>query len=273
MKEYEEQNVNTLVNMNSSLIELILLSQKRTKIFLFLKEDPKTITEIREFLHLSSVAVLPQLKILRENSLVMKKRDVYSLTPLGLAIAGRLQPMIDLTKVFGIQYDYWASHAIECIPAPFLKRIGDLSDRTFSKQPGNTHLYEIHKEFVENFMKAKKLSGIVSIFHPSHISLFFNFVKMGKDISIIMTPQIHERMKEDFGALLDESLKFENANLFVCREKIEFNFSVTDILFFLTLPFSDGTYDLQSRVMGFDPVSLQWGEDLFSYYREISDKV
>jgi predicted transcriptional regulator len=259
--------------MNSPLIELIFLSQKRTKIFLFLKENPKTITEIREFLHMSSVAVLPQLKILRENSLVIKRRDVYSLTPLGIAIAGKLQPMVDLIKIFGNRYDYWANHAIECIPAPFLKRIGDLSDCTFSEHPGNTHLYEIHKEFVGNFKKAKKLSGVVSIFHPSHISLFFNFVKMGRDISIIMTPQIYERMTKDFGAMLNESLKFENASLYVCREKIEFNLSVTDRLLFLTLPFSDGTYDLQSRVMCFDPVALQWGEDLFSYFRDISDKI
>jgi predicted transcriptional regulator len=164
--------------MNSSLLELVFLSQKRTQILLFLKENPKAITEIREFLHMSSVAILPQLKILRENSLVIKKGDIYSLTPLGIAIAGRIQPMVDLIKVFGTQYEYWANHAIECIPAPFLKRIGDLSECTFSEHLCNTHLYEIHKEFVENFMKAKKLSGIVSIFHPSHLSLFFNFVKM-----------------------------------------------------------------------------------------------
>ena len=189
--------------MNSSLLELIFLSQKRTTILLFLKDNPKTIAEIREFLHLSSVAVLPQLKILRENSLVIKKGDVYSLSLLGIAIAGRLQPMVDLIKILGNQYNYWANHAIECIPDPFLKRIGDLSDCTFSEHPSNTHLYEIHKEFVENFKKTKKLSGIVSIFHPSHLSLFFNFVKMGRDISIIITPQIYERMKKDFGAMLN----------------------------------------------------------------------
>jgi predicted transcriptional regulator len=256
--------------MNGSFIELVFLSQKRTQIILFLKENPKTIAEIREFLHLSSVAVLPQLKILRDNSLVIKKGDVYSLSPLGIAIAGRIQPMVDLIKVFGTQYDYWANHAIECIPAPFLERIGDISDCTFSETPGNSHLFEIHKEFVENFEKSKKLSGIVSIFHPSHLSLFFNFVKMGRDISIIVTPQIYERIKKDFGAMLNESSKFENARLYVCSEKIELNFSVTDRFFFLTLPFSDGTFDHQSRVMCFDPVALQWGEDLFSYYRDIS---
>ena len=259
--------------MNRSLLELIFISQKRTRILLFLKENPKTIGQIREFLHLSSVAVLPQLKILRENSLVIKKGDVYSLSPLGIAIAGRMQSMVDLIKVFGTLYDYWANHAIECVPAPFLERLGDLSNCTFSEPLDNMHLFEIHKEFVENLEKSEKLRGVISIFHPSHISLFFSFVKKGRDISVVITPQLYERIKKDFGAALNESSKFENASLYVCSEKIEFNFSVTDRLLFLTLPFSNGTYDLQSRVMCFDPVALQWGEDLFSYYRDISDKI
>lgn len=259
--------------MNGSLNDLIFLSQKRIHILLFLKESPKAITEIREFMHTSSVSILPQLRILRENSLVIKKGNVYSLTPLGTAIAARLQPMADLIKIFGNNYGFWANHAIECIPSPFLRRIGELSDCVFPEHPGNSHLFEINKEFVENLKEAKKLSGVVSIFHPSHISLFFDFVKMGRDISVIITPQIYERMKEEFGVLLNKSFNFENANLYVCRENIKFNFSVTDRLFFLTLPFADGTYDLQNRVISFDTAAFQWGEDLFSYYRDISDKV
>jgi predicted transcriptional regulator len=256
--------------MNSSFLELALLSQKRTQIILFLKENPKTIAEIREFLNLSSVAVLPQLKILRENSLVIKKGNVYSLSPLGVAVAGRIQPMIDLIKVFGTQFDYWANHAIECIPAPFLERIGDLSDCTFSEPPGMVHLFEIHKDFVENLEKSKKLRSVVYIFHPSHISLFFSFVKQGRDISIIITPQVYERIKKDFGTALNEYSRFENVSLYICSEKIELNFAVTDRFLFLSLPFSDGTFDHQSKILGFDPVALQWGEDLFSYYRDIS---
>jgi predicted transcriptional regulator len=150
--------------MNRYFLELALLSQKRTQIILFLNKSPKTIAEIREFLHLSSVAVLPHLKKLRENFLVIKKGNVYSLSPLGIAIAGRIQSMVDLIKVFGAQYDYWANHAIECIPIPFLKRIGDLSDCTFSEPPGMVHLFEIHTDFVENLEKSKKLRGVIYIF-------------------------------------------------------------------------------------------------------------
>ena len=78
--------------------------------------------------------------------------------------------------------------------------------------------------------------------------------------------------KKDFGAALNESSKFENASLYVCSEKIELNYAVTDRFLFLNLPFSDGTYDRQRKILCFDPVALQWGEDLFSYYKDISDK-
>jgi len=39
------------------------------------------------------------------------------------------------------------------------------------------------------------------------------------------------------------------------------------------LPFSDGSFDYKEDVMWFDPVAIQWGEDLFAYYRDISDKI
>jgi predicted transcriptional regulator len=259
--------------MDSAVLELIFLSKKRTDILLFLKEGPKTIAEINEYLNLSSVAVLPQLKKLRDNSLILKKKNVYSLSPLGIATVGRAQPMIDLLNVFGTQYDYWTSHAVECIPAPFLKRIGDLSNCTFSEPPDKTCLFEPHKEFIENLKKSNEISGIASIFHPSYPSFFLGLTKMGIDVSIIVTSQVFERLREEFKDILREFLKFENGNLYVCSQKIEFSYVVTDRFISLSLPFSDGTYDHQRDILCFDSAAIQWGEDLFAHYRDISEKI
>ena len=258
--------------MNIQLLELIFLSEKRKDLLLFLKEGPKTIAGIKTYLNLSSVAVLPQLKKLRENSLVIKKGDVYSLSPLGTAIVGRMQSIVDVLKVFETEYDYWANHAIECMPAPFLRRIGELSNCMLSQPPDRTRLFESHREFVENLEKSKKMSGIFSIFHP-YISSYINFTKMGRDTSIIVTSQVYERMKEEFEAELRESFKHENGSLYICR-KIDLSYMVvTDKFLSLSLPFSDGTYDYQRAILCFDPAALKWGEDLFAYYGDISDKV
>lgn len=259
--------------MSSSFLELIVLSQKRKEILLFLKENPKTILEIKEFLNLSSVAVLPQLKKLRENSLIIKKGETYSLSPLGIAIVSRLQPIVDLLKVFGTEYNYWENHAIECIPTPFLKRIGELSSFKLSQPPDKTRLFDLHMECVENIKKSNKICGVFSFFHPSYLSFYTDFIKMKKNVSIIVTPNIYERIKKEFGDILRESFKFGNASFYVCSKEIELSYLVTDIFLSLTLPFSDGSFDYQRDVLSFDPPALKWGEELFAYYTEMSDKI
>lgn len=259
--------------MDSPFLELIFLSEKRKDLLLFLKDGPKSISEIKESLNVGLVAILPQLKKLRENSLILKTGDVYSLSPLGIAVAGRMQPMIDVLTVFGSKYEYWASHAVESIPDPLRKRIGELANCTFSEPPDRTHLFEPHREFVENLMKSKKINGIASIFHPLYPSLFLTFAKKGAEISILVTRPVYERIKEEYGAELGEFLKFKNASFYVCSKKIELSHVVTDRFLSLTLPFSDGNFDHKEDVLCFDPIALQWGEDLFTYYRSISDKV
>lgn len=259
--------------MNCQLLELIFLSEKRKNLILFLKDGPKSISEIKESLNVGLVAILPQLKKLRESSLVLKAGDVYNLSPLGIAVAGKMQPMIDVLNVFGSKYEYWANHAVESIPDPLRKRIGELANCTFSEPPDRTRLFEPHREFVENLMKSKKINGIASIFHPLYPSLFLTFAKEGAEISILVTRPVYERTKTEYGTELGEFLKLENASFYVCDGRIELSHVVTDRFLSLTLPFSDGTFDHKEDVLCFDPVALQWGEDLFAYYRNISHRI
>ena len=134
---------------------------------------------LKKQLNVGPVAILPQLKKLRENSLILKTGDVYSLSPLGIAVAGRMQAMVDVLNVFGSKYDYWANHAVECIPAPLRKRIGELANCTFSEPPDRTRLFEPHREFVENLMNIKKNKWHCLYFSPSLSISFPDFCKKG----------------------------------------------------------------------------------------------
>lgn len=259
--------------MNIPLLELIFFSEKRKDLLLFLKGGPKTIEEIKISLNEGLIAILPHLKKLRENSLVLKNKNIYSLSPLGIAVASRMQEMVDLLNVFGSKYEYWANHGVEYIPNDLRKRIGELSKCTFSKPPDKTRLFEPHREFVENLKNSNRIRGTACIFHPLYPSLFLMFVKMGMEVSIVVTPLVYQRTKEEYGAELQEFLKFEKANFYICKEKLEIAHVITDTFLSLTLPFSDGTYDHKEDVLCFDPVGLKWGEDLFEYYKNLSDKV
>ncbi len=260
-------------NMDIQLLELIFLSEKRKELLLFLRGGPKTIAEIKSHLNVGAVAILPQLKKLRENSLVIKKGDVYSLSPLGIAIAGTMQSLVNLLSVFENRYDYWASHSVGCIPTSLRRRIEELSNYTFSESHDRTRLFEPHREFVENIRKSKKASGISSIFHPLYPSLFLNFAKMGINVSIVVTLPVYKRIKEEFAAELSEFIKLENASFYICSKKIEFSYAVTDQFLSLCLPFSDGRFDYKEDVMCFDSAAIQWGEDLFAYYMDRSEKI
>ncbi len=259
--------------MDIQLLELIFLSEKRKELLLFLREGPKTIAEIKTHLDVGAVAILPQLKKLRENSLVVKKGDVYSLSPLGISIAGTMQSMVNLLSVFENRYDYWASHSVGCLPIPLRRRIGELSSYTFSESHDGTRLFEPHREFVENIRKSKKVSGISSIFHPIYPSLFLDFAKKGMNVSILVTLPVYKRIKEEFTTELSEFIKFENTSFYVCSKKIEFSYAVTDRFLSLSLPFPDGRFDYKEDVMCFDTAAIQWGEDLFAHYRDISEKI
>jgi predicted transcriptional regulator len=259
--------------MNSPLLELIFLSEKRKDLLLYLKEGPKNIEEIKKYLNSNAVAVLPQIKKLRDNSLVFKKEDSYILSPLGIALAERMQAMTSLLNVFGNNYQFWTSHSIECLPASFRSRIGDLENSTLSEPPDWTHLFEPHREFIEKLSISRKINGISSIFFPLYPSLFLSFAKNGADVSLLVTDPVYERLTGEYNTDLREFLSLENTCLYVCNKKIEFSHVVTEKFLSLSLPFSNGTYDHTHEVMCFTPVALEWGEDLFAYYRDRSKKI
>lgn len=259
--------------MDSPLLELIFFSEKRKDLLLFLKEGPKTIEELKKHLNSSAVAILPQIKKLRDNSLVFKTENFYILSPLGIAVAERMQAMTSLLNVFGNHYEFWAVHAVECFPASFRSRIGDLENCTLSEPPDWTHLFEPHREFVEKLSVSGKINGISSVFFPLYPSLFLSFAKKGVEVSLLVTRAVYDRISGEYITDLREFLNLENTCFYVSDEKIEFSHVVTDKFLSLSLPFSNGAYDHTQDVLGFDPAALKWGEDLFAYYRDRSKKI
>ena len=116
-------------------------------------------------------------------------------------------------------------------------------------------------------------SGICSIFNPLFTSSFRPLLDKGIEVSILVTPQVYERLKKEFGANLREFFTFGSTSFYVCPEKIEFTHVVTDRFLSLTLPFLDGTYDPGQHIFCFDSAAIRWGEDLFAYYRDRSEKI
>lgn len=93
MKKYIS-TVLTVGIMRSNLITILLSSEKRTDLLLLLKEKPRTIEEINNELDTNSVAILPQLKKLKENGLVIQEEKIYELSLLGKIIVRKMESLV-----------------------------------------------------------------------------------------------------------------------------------------------------------------------------------
>lgn len=80
--------------MRSNLITILLSSEKRTDLLLLLKEKPRTIEEINNELNTNSVAILPQLKKLKEKGLVIQEEKIYELSILGKIIVRKVESLV-----------------------------------------------------------------------------------------------------------------------------------------------------------------------------------
>ncbi|AKB57344.1 Transcriptional regulator, ArsR family [Methanosarcina barkeri 227] len=80
--------------MRSNLITILLSSEKRTDLLLLLKEKPRTIEEINNELNTNSVAILPQLKKLKEKGLVIQEEKIYELSLIGKIIVRKMESLV-----------------------------------------------------------------------------------------------------------------------------------------------------------------------------------
>ena len=83
----------------TTMIDLLLRSDKRRKILLFLKEGPKNIEEITALLGSSCTAVLPQMKKLIEKGLVRQENKIYRLTTVAMKHTEKLVPLLGTIEV------------------------------------------------------------------------------------------------------------------------------------------------------------------------------
>jgi predicted transcriptional regulator len=91
--------------MRSSLITVLLSSEKRTELLLLLKDKPRTIEEINNELNTNSVAILPQLKKLKENGLVIQEDRIYDLSLLGRIIVRKMESLVKTFRQLEDNYD------------------------------------------------------------------------------------------------------------------------------------------------------------------------
>lgn len=260
--------------MNPGLLDLILFSEKRKDFLLLLKEGPRNIEEILEKLQVPRTALLPQIKKLKEEDLVIHEDGVYRLSMIGETIVEKMQPLLDTLAVFEKNEDFWANRKLASIPPYLIKRIGNLGDYRLI-EPDLSYTFDLNPEFVKHLSNSSCIYMFFSYFHPQFPALFLSLARKGIEISLIMSEAVYLRLVDDFRKEGKEFLQMENASLFILDNKrieIPAVIASTDRIMTLGLFNENDRFDNQ-YIISFEHGAIKWGEELFKYYRDMCREI
>jgi predicted transcriptional regulator len=258
--------------MELQLIDTIFFSDKRKNLLLLLKNGPKTIEEIKTELEVSSSPIMAQIRILLKDGLLVQKDDSYELSIKGKLIVPKMEPLLSTFKVFDDNHDYWARQNLRILPPHLLDRIGELGPCK-ELVPERTHIFDYPPEIMNPLYRSKTVVEISSFFRPGYPSLYLDLAKRGIKVSLVLERSIYRKLVSDYRKEVEEFINMENACLFVCDDKIELASSiVTDRFISLSMISKDGRY-YNHEMVSFEKSALKWGEDLFYYYRDMSEQI
>lgn len=255
----------------SGLLSILTFSEKRKDILFLLQENPRTLSEIKDYFDVKSPEILPRLKEMESANLIIRQEGMYRLTPLGKVSAIHYKPLLDTLTAIETNEIFWRDHDLAAIPDLLLNRIQELKECRVVRDE-QEHIYDTHKAFMENVRASTHFVGFSSIFLPSHPTMFLDLARRNIPTSIILTPNVFFKIKSEHGTEIEEFLKFKHTGLYV-YDNAKVAFVVTDRFLSLSLFFKNGTFDPRNDLIGFDSSSIKWGEELFKYYKENSIEI
>ncbi|WP_292466604.1 winged helix-turn-helix domain-containing protein [Methanolobus sp.] len=258
--------------MKTSLINTVWFSEKRKNLLLLLYEGERDLEQIKKSLNVTTRSIMPQIKTLKNNNLIMQEQDQFSLTTIGKTIIKNMLPFLCTSRIIEENKDFWASRNFDAIPPHLFSKIRYLG-HYFLIEPDINHMFELPREFVDNIPKSKSIMTFVSYLHPMFLSLYLKAAQSGAKISLFVSEVALEKMKNEYFEQFNELMKMTNATLFLCKENPKIPMvTVTDWFSYICLFNDEGRYDHRD-IISFDESSLKWCNELFDYYRTNSEKL
>lgn len=101
----------------------------------------KTIEEIIDTLNVNPTGMLPQIKKLKDEHLVLQEDREYRLTPLADILVEKMEPLLDTLQVIEENAGYWQERDLTALPREFLERLNELKSY-FIVRPDPDNIFE-----------------------------------------------------------------------------------------------------------------------------------
>jgi len=260
--------------MKLQLVNLLLFSDKRKNFLLLLAEGPRDIDGILDLLQVSRISLLPHIKKLKEEGLIVQNGEVYSLSIIGDILVKKARSLLDVASTFEENDFFWSNRKLDSIPFHLLKRMGDLKGSQLL-EPGLTHGFDLFPELINYFIVSSKVMLLFSYFNPHIPSFSLELAKRDIQVQLIFSRDSFDRFSGDFRNTGEKILAKKNASLFVYAGdplEIPALIAISESALLLGFFNKNGRFEGQ-HLLNFEPRALSWGKELFEYYMERSEKV
>lgn len=260
--------------MKLELINLLLFSDKRKNFLRLLADGPKYIYDVISILQIPRISLLPQIKKLKEEGLIVQEGDLCRLSAIGNILIKKAQPLLDTIDLFEKNEYFWSQRKLDTIPFSFLKRIGVLKCCQLV-EPGIDNLSDLFPKSVGYFGESAKVMLLFSNFHPRIPSFSLELAKKGFELRLILNKDSFERFCKDFRIEGEIILAQANATIFVRTEEtteIPAGIALTENKLLLGLYNKKGKFEGQ-YILSSESSALNWGKGLFEYYIEGSRRI
>ncbi|AKB19148.1 MULTISPECIES: winged helix-turn-helix domain-containing protein [unclassified Methanosarcina] len=260
--------------MKLQLVNLLLFSDKRKNFLLLLAEGPRNIDEILYLLQVPRISLLPHIKKLKEEGLIVQKGDVYCLSIIGNILVKKTRLLLDTASVFEENDYFWSYRKLDSVPFHLLKRIGEIK-RSQLVELKLTHGFDLFPELINHFIGSSKVMLLFSYFHPQIPSFSLELAKKDVKVQLILSRGSFDRFSGDFRDTGEKILEKKNASIFVrSGSPLESPslIAISENALLIGFFNKKGQFEGQC-LLSFEPCALIWGKELFEYYLERSEKI
>ena len=247
------------------LIDVIFASEKRKNVLLMLKDGPQEMAVILEELDTNRPALLPQIRILEEHSLVYQSGDSYGLTTIGKIVVDEMKPFLDTIESLNKHSDYLSTHNTESIPDYLFERISELRNCKII-EPSLVNTYEINREFFDKSKESSSMMFVFTFMHPTFLEILSYYLVREIDISMILSRELLDKVKNEYPEELQDTLSNNGVKFYVYNKDIKVSsLSISDDCFVLRLLFANNEFS-SKQVYCCHPEAYKWSRDFFDYF-------
>ena len=263
-----------MYDKHKKIIHSIYSSRLKIQILLALLNDKASLSQLREVTGSTSQALIPKIRALEKQRLIESVTYAYCLTPIGRVVSINVYEYVRLMGGINQHHTFFADHDLADLPLPFLSRIGDLYNSE-PKQDTTTDMFYVYSHYLEILKDALYIHGISSVASPGLAQFIAEKVVTGIPVELVVNSEVIGLLiKEPYASNMKRLVEFPNFSVWVTTEKLRVGLTITDKYLSLGLFKKDtNLYDSSSDLFSSDRRAVEWGEDLFRYYKERSTKL